>query len=236
MCAIFRGHFTHSAILLRFNMVIGDCRWDAYLLRVLLDSSLADCHSATGWMKIDFVHIPHIHFPIKLKQFDVLYNGIACYRHPHTPPPPYWRYGISICVWRLSLLLVEFQSIWHIYGEYIFTDLSIHFSTVFARDWAKLYLILSFFLRFPCSPVPFVFRNQMASHTANRTQRKRKRERESEILTRMTEWNTKKGMQFIFFIFHFGSATKESKSYTHTQCVRELPTTFVNFAILTSNT
>lgn len=135
-----------------------------------------------------------------------------------------------------SLLLVEFQSIWHIYGEYIFTDLSIHFSTVFARDWAKLYLILSFFLRFPCSPVPFVFRNQMASHTANRTQRKRKRERESEILTRMTEWNTKKGMQFIFFIFHFGSATKESKSYTHTQCVRELPTTFVNFAILTSNT
>lgn len=65
---------------------------------------------------------------------------------------------------------------------------------------------------------------------------RRESERESEILTRMTEWNTKKGMQFIFFIFHFGSATKESKSYTHTQCVRELPTTFVNFAILTSNT
>lgn len=53
-------------------------------------------------------------------------------------------------------------------------------------------------------------------HTQQIERRESERERESEILTRMTEWNTKKGMQFIFFIFHFGSATKESKSYTHT--------------------
>lgn len=189
-------------------------------------------------MKIDFVHILHIHFPIKLKQFDVLYNGIACYRHPHTPPPPYWRYGISICVWRLSLLLVEFQSIWHIYGEYIFTDLSIHFSTVFARDWAKLYLILSFFLRFPCSPVPFVFRNQMASHTQQIERRESERERERN--SNENDWvkhEKRNAIYFFHFSFWFSNKRIEKlHTHTHTQCVRELPTTFVNFAILTSNT
>lgn len=69
---------------------------------------------------------------------------------------------------------------------------------------------------------------------------RRESERERERNSNENDWvkhEKRNAIYFFHFSFWFSNKRIEKlHTHTHTQCVRELPTTFVNFAILTSNT